>query len=77
MTPPEKSPRKNRLAKIGACAILGLGALRLTVLKPASNTVGNSGLAPAGATTTTEPVPSVTSPPIELERDPFLPVNGG
>ena len=77
MTPSEHTVRTRRGAKIAVCAVLALGALRLTVLKPAAGgPAGDTGLAPAGVTSSTEPGPIVTSPPIELERDPFLPVDG-
>ena len=62
--------------KIGACFILGLGALRFTVLKPDSDTPPNA-VAPAGAEASTEKVPLVTSVTIVPVRDPFWPVNGG
>ena len=62
--------------KIGACFILGLGALRFTVLKPDSDPPPNA-VAPVGAEASTEKVPLVTSVTIIPIRDPFWPVAGG
>ena len=76
MTPAETRARNTRAAKIGVCVILGLGALRLTVLKPDSDTVPDSGVAPA-AEASADKAPLVTAVTIVPVRDPFWPVNGG
>ena len=72
----EKHARNTRAVKIGVCFVLGLGALRLTVLKPDSETPPEA-VAPAGAEASTEKTPIVTSVAIVPVRDPFWPVNGG
>jgi hypothetical protein len=73
----EKRARNTRAAKIGACFILGLGALRFTVLKPGSDTPPDAGVATAGAEASADKGPLVTAVPIQPVRDPFWPVNGG
>jgi hypothetical protein len=72
----EKRARNTRAVKVGACFVLGLGALRFTVLKPDSETPPDA-VAPAGAEASTEKVPPVTSVTIIPIRDPFWPVDGG
>ncbi|MEO8694265.1 MAG: hypothetical protein ABI658_12155 [Acidimicrobiales bacterium] len=73
----ENRARNTRAVKIGVCFIFAAGALRFTILKPDSGTVGDSGVAPVGAEASTEKLPLVTSLPIDPVRDPFWPVNGG
>ena len=72
----EKRSRNARAVKFGACVIFAAGALRFTVLKPDSDTVPDSGLAPAGEISV-EKAPTATLVPIVPVRDPFWPVNGG
>jgi hypothetical protein len=72
----EKRARNTRAVKIGACFILGLGALRFTVLKPDSETPPDA-VVPTGAEASAGKIPLVTVDSIVPIRDPFWPVDGG